>query len=109
MTTIQQLSRRTPRAFAAALVAGVAALVSLATVNAQPTQTYAQVLEGGAKGGALIVWASSPGEQKTYRALFDAFNKRFGLNTRPSSWASTPRVDADASSPKRPPTQSAST
>src|SRR6187399_2293434 len=82
MTTIQQCSRRTPRAFAVALLAGVAALVTFATASAQPIQTYAQVLEAARKEGALIVWASSPGEQKTYRALFDAFNKRFGLNIK---------------------------
>jgi len=85
MTTIQQTSRRTPRAFAAALVAGVAALVSLATVNAQPTQTYAQVLEGARKEGALIVWASSPGEQKTYRALFDALIDKATIASRAPS------------------------
>src|SRR5258707_14630644 len=82
MMTIQQRFCRTPRLLAVALVAGLAALVPFATVNAQPNPTFAQVLEGARKEGALIVWASSPGEQKTYRALFDAFNKRFGLDIK---------------------------
>jgi ABC-type Fe3+ transport system substrate-binding protein len=82
MMTIQQRFCRTPRLLAVALVAGVAALVPFSTVNAQSSPSFAQVLDGARKEGALIVWASSPGEQKTYRALFEAFNKRFGLNTK---------------------------
>src|ERR1700752_2234367 len=81
MMKIQQRLCRT-RLHAVALAAGIAALVSLSTVHAQSSPTFAQALEGARKEGALIVWASSPGEQKTYRALFDAFNKRFGLNTK---------------------------
>ena len=82
MTTIQQCQRQAMRLAAALLLAGTAALVPLSTASAQSTPTFAQVLEGARKEGALIVWASSPGEQKTYRALFDAFNKRFGLNIK---------------------------
>jgi len=65
---------------AAALVAAV--LLPSEQSHAQSTPTFQQVLDGARKEGELIVWASSPGEQKTYRALFDAFNKRFGLNIK---------------------------
>src|ERR1043165_5454567 len=82
MTTMQQGRRLATRLVTAVMLAGTAALVPLSTSNAQSTPTFAQVVEGARKEGALIVWASSPGEQKTYRALFDAFNKRFGLNTK---------------------------
>src|SRR6187397_1524863 len=82
MMRLQQCSCRAMRFIATALVAGIAALVPFSTVHAQSSPTFAQVLEGARKEGALIVWASSPGEQQTYRALFEAFNKRFGLNTK---------------------------
>jgi ABC-type Fe3+ transport system substrate-binding protein len=79
---IQRRCCSATRLLAVTLVAGIATFVPVATVNAQSSPTFAQVLDGARKEGALIVWASSPGEQKTYRALFDAFNKRFGLNTK---------------------------
>ena len=79
--SLQRHCRATTR-LVVALIAAIAVLVPLSTASAQSNPTFAQVLEGAKKEGALIIWASSPGEQKTYRALFDAFNKRFGLNIK---------------------------
>ena len=65
-----------------ALAAFTGILLSIPQAIAQSQPSFTQVLEAARKEGELIVWASSPGEQKTYRALFDAFNKRFGLNIK---------------------------
>ncbi|MBI4525656.1 MAG: extracellular solute-binding protein [Deltaproteobacteria bacterium] len=43
---------------------------------------FKKVLEGARKEGKLIVWVSTPNREKTHRLLLDAFNKRFGLQTR---------------------------
>ena len=55
-----------------------AALAASITAPVQ-AQTFQQILEGAKKEGALVVAVSSPGLPATHQALFDAFNKRFGL------------------------------
>ncbi|MEP9351404.1 extracellular solute-binding protein [Xanthobacter sp. KR7-225] len=43
--------------------------------------TYEQVLEGARREGHLVNWVQLPTKPETHRALADAFNARFGLNT----------------------------
>lgn len=43
---------------------------------------FKRVLEGAKKEGKLVVWVSTPNREKTHRLLLEAFNKRFGLQTR---------------------------
>jgi ABC-type Fe3+ transport system substrate-binding protein len=44
------------------------------------------VLDGARREGALMVSVSSPGLPDTHKALFEAFNKRFGLNLK-AEWS----------------------
>ncbi len=69
------------------LAAGLAA-AALVAGTAQ-AQTFQQVLEGAKKEGALTVAISSPGLPATHQALFDAFNKRFGLSIK-GEWQPLP-------------------
>lgn len=43
---------------------------------------FKRVLDGAKKEGKLVVWVSTPNREKTHRLLLEAFNKRFGLQTR---------------------------
>lgn len=63
----------------AALSLALAVGFAVGSACAQEAPTFDQVLEGAKKEGKLIVWGSSPNKPETYQALFDAFNKRFGL------------------------------
>jgi len=55
--------------------------------------SFASVLEGARREGALAVAVSSPGLPATHKALFEAFNKRFNLDLKmewtPASSVST--------------------
>jgi iron(III) transport system substrate-binding protein len=64
---------------AIALAATAASTVRAQTAN-QPT--FAQLLAGAKKESGLVVWASTPNQEKTHRALGEAFNKRFGLTAK---------------------------
>ena len=57
-------------------VLGIASLLALGCAHAQ-TPTFASVLEGAKREGALSISVSSPGLPETHKALFEAFNKRF--------------------------------
>ena len=53
--------------------------------SAAPASELARVLEAARKEaseGPLFVSITQPNQDATYQALFDAFNKRFGLNVR---------------------------
>ncbi|WP_274630793.1 ABC transporter substrate-binding protein [Arvimicrobium flavum] len=63
-------------ALSVAMVVGAA----VGAAVAQEAPTFDQVLAGAKEEGKLIVWGSSPNKPETYQALFDAFNKRFGLD-----------------------------
>ena len=73
-------------------VLGIASLLALGCAHAQ-APTFASVLEGAKREGALSISVSSPGLPETHKALFEAFNKRFGLNLKaewtPASSVST--------------------
>lgn len=43
--------------------------------------TYDEILAGAAKEGKLVVWMTLPTQPATHRAVAEAFNKRFNLNT----------------------------
>lgn len=66
----------------------VAAAVA-AFAGAAQAQTFQQIVEGAKKEGALTVAVSSPGLPATHQALFDAFNKRFGLSLK-AEWQPLP-------------------
>lgn len=76
----------------ASILIGAAGLLSTGLSHAD-TPTFASVLEGAKREGALAVTVSSPGLPATHKALFDAFNKRFNLNLKaewtPASSVST--------------------
>jgi iron(III) transport system substrate-binding protein len=60
---------------------GTVGLLTLGSAHAQ-APSFAAVLEGAKREGALSVSVSSPGLPETHKALFDAFNKRFNLNLK---------------------------
>jgi len=77
-------------------VIGIAAWLALGAAQAQAqaqAPSFASVLEGARREGSLVVSVSSPGLPETHKALFEAFNKRFGLNLKaewlPASSVST--------------------
>ena len=73
---------------AGALIA-LAASLPLVTAHAQSpaaAPTFASVLEGAKREGALVVSVSSPGLPETHKALFEAFNKRFNLSLK-AEWS----------------------
>lgn len=80
---------------AAVLIALAGELTILAAHAQAPAAatTFAAVLEGARREGALSVSISSPGLPETHKALFEAFNKRFNLNLKaewtPASSVST--------------------
>src|SRR5262245_42927885 len=65
-------------------VAFAVATIALAILWTSPSrsQTFDQLLAGAKKESGLVVWASTPNQEKTHRALIEAFNKRFGLNAK---------------------------
>ena len=65
-----------------------ASLLNL-TAMAAAAPDFQKVLEGAKKEGKLVVWVSTPAREKTHRLLLEAFNKRFGLQTR---WEWTPLI-----------------
>jgi ABC-type Fe3+ transport system substrate-binding protein len=66
-----------------------AAIVLAASAAQAQTQTFQQILDGAKKEGALTVAVSSPGLPATHAALFEAFNKRFGLSIK-GEWQPLP-------------------
>ena len=68
-------------------IAKVARICRIA--GAAQAQTFQQIVEGAKKEGALTVAVSSPGLPATHQALFDAFNKRFGLSLK-AEWQPLP-------------------
>jgi iron(III) transport system substrate-binding protein len=85
---------------------------SPATAQAKPAASpaakagvdFQRVLEAAkqeASQGPLLLWVNTPNEESTHRALFEAFNKRFGLNAQ-YEWLplhateGNPRVIAEA-------------
>ena len=82
-----------------ALVLAVVALAVALPARAAPN--FADVLAGAKREGAIEVWIATPAANRVHRALFDAFEKRFGLKT---SWKwlalhpvrSTARLAAEA-------------
>lgn len=71
---------------AVALAAGVFALAPQAAHAQASEPTFQSILDGARKEGSLVVWVSSPGLPATHQALFEAFNKRFGLSLK-AEWS----------------------
>src|SRR5688500_14681175 len=74
-------------------LAGALLLQPAAVMAQQPT--FQSVLEGARKEGSLTVWVSSPGRPETHAALFEAFNKRFGLSIK-GEWSPAGSVQTGA-------------
>ena len=67
----------------------LAASLPFAAAHAQTpaaAPTFASVLEGAKREGALVVSVSSPGLPETPKAGFEAFNRRFNLNLK-AEWS----------------------
>jgi iron(III) transport system substrate-binding protein len=76
-----------------ALLLGSLMLASHAASAQAPT--FQSVVDGARKEGALTVWVSSPGRPETHAALFEAFNKRFGLAIK-GEWSPAGSVQTGA-------------
>lgn len=60
----------------------VAVIASLTASAARAAPNFADVLAGAKHEGALEIWMASPSANRIHRALFAAFDKRFGLKVR---------------------------
>lgn len=60
--------------------AALAALLLMAM--SASAASFDEVLAGAKKEGKLVVWVSTPNKETTHSALAEAFNKRFGLQTK---------------------------
>ena len=72
-------------------ISGLAAVLAalFATSALAQAPTFQSVLDGAKKEGALSIAVSSPGLPETHKALFEAFNKRFGTNIK-AEWQPLP-------------------
>jgi iron(III) transport system substrate-binding protein len=71
-------------------------LLALPLVSASGQQpSFQSVLDGAKKEGSLTVWVSSPGKPESHAALFEAFNKRFGLSIK-GEWSPAGSVQTGA-------------
>ncbi|RUZ72334.1 extracellular solute-binding protein [Mesorhizobium sp. M7A.F.Ca.US.006.01.1.1] len=61
---------------------GLATLLVAENAVAQSAPTFDQIVEGAKKEGKLTAWVLTPAKPETTKALIDAFNKRFGLDTQ---------------------------
>ncbi|MEJ8570020.1 ABC transporter substrate-binding protein [Microbaculum marinum] len=78
--------KRSCAVFANAVSASVLALVALSVPAS--AATFEEILEGARNEGQLFVLVSSPGKPETHKAVADAFNERFGLDTQ-IEWTAT--------------------
>jgi ABC-type Fe3+ transport system substrate-binding protein len=73
-----------------------------ASPAAKPSAAFEQLREAARKEGALTAWISTPAQESTHKALFDAFKQRFGLDQLQTEWLplfeteSNPRLVAEA-------------
>lgn len=73
-----------------ASVIAVAAMLglSLSASAAELGKTYDAIIEGAKQEGTLDIWAQLPTKPDTHRAVIEAFNTAFGLETK-VSWVTT--------------------
>ena len=64
------------------LLVACAAMAFLVAAPARAAPNFADVLAGAKREGALEIWMASPSANRIHRALFDAFDRRFGLKVR---------------------------
>lgn len=76
--------------FASMIGSSVSAAAIAVVTMSMPAfaQSFEEVLEGARAEGSLFVLVSSPGRPETHAALAEAFNARFGLDTR-IEWTAT--------------------
>lgn len=58
----------------------LAASLSTAAVAAEPS--FDEIVAGAKREGAIEIWVGSPSANPVHRALLDAFQRRFGIETR---------------------------
>ncbi len=77
-------TRLTRRAFngAAALAITAALGINPALAQSKLGTTYDEIVAGAKKEGKLVAWIVAPRLPETHKALIDAFNARFGLDTK---------------------------
>jgi iron(III) transport system substrate-binding protein len=75
------VSKRTTLQTAAIALLGLT-LPTIASAQTTLGKTYEEILEGAKKEGKLVAWIVAPRGPDTHKALIDAFNKRFGLETK---------------------------
>lgn len=70
------------RAFRCSLVMILAACVWWGVERADAQPAFDEIVAGAKKEGAIEIWMASPNANNVQRALFDAFEKRFGVRTK---------------------------
>lgn len=76
-------------------LSAVSALLLTALAASAQAPSFQSVLDGARKEGGVTVWVSSPGRPETHAALFEAFNKRFGLQVK-GEWSPAGSVQTGA-------------
>jgi iron(III) transport system substrate-binding protein len=81
MIDMKHTTRRTWLSLAATCIA---AMVAAAPVSAQSKlgATFDEIVAGAKKEGKLVAWIVAPRGPDTHKTLIEAFNKRFGLETK---------------------------
>ena len=85
--------RRALLASAAALALG-AAIPGASLAQTKLGKTFDEIVAGAKSEGKLTAWIVAPRSPATHKALIDAFNKRFGLNTQ-VEWVPNPPLTSN--------------
>ena len=85
------------KSLVASVIAVVAMLgLALSASAAELGKTYDAIIEGAKQEGTLNIWAQLPTKPDTHRAVIEAFNTTFGLETK-VSWVTISGATALAS------------
>ena len=79
---------------AGAFALGTGLLGTRAQAQSKPGATFDEIVAGAKKEGKLVAWIAAPRGPATHKALIDAFNARFGLDTK-LEWVPNPPVTSN--------------
>lgn len=85
--------RLTRRRLLAGTALGLSMTIGFSGAQAQSKlgATYEEIVAGAKAEGKLVAWIVAPRSPETHKALIDAFNAKFGLNTQ-LEWVPNPPV-----------------
>jgi iron(III) transport system substrate-binding protein len=75
-------------------IGGFMLTASAALAQTRPGATFDEILAGAKREGKLVAWIAAPRGPEAHKALIDAFNAKFGLNTV-LEWVPNPPVTSN--------------